>query len=98
MTQRFIAICCCALVSLSIGCGDTGECPDLEPEHLEIAEGQELLRVDDPENPTAPPFVEEETYIRIISPSEVEIIYEKDGETIVQTYEVTDRSTNTGWI
>ncbi len=92
MSQRFIALLCFASVAFSLSCSDLEDCPEPELD-LKIVEGHELVRSDEWGNPTKKPYIAEETYIRTLPSSKVEIIYREDDEIIVQTYEVVERST-----
>ena len=96
MSQRFIALLCFASVTFLLGCVFHPEdCPEPDLD-FKIFEGNELVRADEWGNPTKKPFIAEETYIRVLSSSKVEIIYQQDDEIIVQTYEVVERSIEAG--
>ena len=96
MSQRFIALLCLVSVACSLSCVFHPEdCP--EPSlHLIIGDRTELVRADEWGNPTEKPFIAEETYIRTLPSSKVEIIYREDDQIIVQTYKVVERSEELG--
>lgn len=86
--NRRIWVLASALLWMNMGCICPDDEDDATPRPLE--EGDYVLS----EGQTEGTYLDEGTYLRILSDTKVEIIYEDNGEIIVKTYEVTAEDTS----
>ena len=70
-------------------------CPPVEEEPPEYIEEGDYRKANGIYEAPFQEFDLEDKYIRIISDSLVELVYERDGEIVVETYEVIERSRRT---
>lgn len=85
------------IVVIVSGCGLSGSCPDKgDPLFAEMEIGEFLSfsagsvgSIDE----EAIRYPEEETYIRVVSDSQIEIYYRENDEVVVETYTVEGRDT-----
>lgn len=85
-----------AVLLASTACHNSpGECPGEDSAtRVEMGEGVFSANwssghIDEDDSP----HPHEDVYVRVVSEDTVEVLYERDDEVIVETYEVTDRDT-----
>lgn len=99
--QAMLAIGLLTAAALSLtGCYNSpGECPGEEDATRVVMEegvfsaNRSAGHIDE----DARPHPDEEVYVRVSSDDTVEVLYERDDEVIVETYQVTDRAIEIGY-
>lgn len=83
----------------SMACFWGGQCPDEEEAtRVEMGEGAFIMHWSSGDVEEGDmPHSSHPLYVRVISEDTVEVLYERDDEVIVETYQVTDRDTEVGY-
>lgn len=81
---------------LSLACTGMGECPEQEPSRAELEDGDySLVGAYGTVSEDTRPHPSENVYVRVLSEDTVEVLYKRDDELVVETYQVTERDIET---